>query len=124
MMQVEWLVALTRQILFGSTLDQSGIGTTSGAGEDARRDGLKQFPPPLRELLWGEGRRFGGVCGAWITKMGTDHGFPMAIIKLVQQQPQTYRFEQGESLRITKGLPDGEARVQFLRELLDGLGTA
>jgi transcription-repair coupling factor (superfamily II helicase) len=49
---------------------------------------------------------------------------PMVIIKLVQQTPQTYRFEQGETLRITKGLLDGEARIQFLRELMDRLGAA
>jgi transcription-repair coupling factor (superfamily II helicase) len=49
---------------------------------------------------------------------------PMAVIKLVQQQPHAYRYEQGESLRITAGLPDGEARIQLLRELLDRLGVA
>ena len=48
---------------------------------------------------------------------------PRAILKLVQQHPQTYRFEKGESLRITTELTDDEARTNWLRDLFSQLGA-
>lgn len=64
MPQVERLVAFARQMLFGSSFDYTRIGAPPGAGETTIGYGLNQLPPPLRELLWGEWRRWRGVCGA------------------------------------------------------------
>ena len=61
---VERFVALAGAILLGSSFDQAGVGSSSGARTGACGDGVNQLLPPLRELLWGEGRRWWGVCGA------------------------------------------------------------
>ncbi|MFH0342110.1 MAG: TRCF domain-containing protein [Chromatiales bacterium] len=35
---------------------------------------------------------------------------PLALVKLMQTQLHTYKFEQGGKIRITASLPDGDAR--------------
>jgi hypothetical protein len=62
--QVEPLVAFARQKLLGSPFDQARVGEPFGIGEEPGDRGVKKVLPPLRELLWGEGRRWWGACGA------------------------------------------------------------
>ncbi len=47
---------------------------------------------------------------------------PLALVKLMQTQLHTYRFEQGDKIRITASLPDGDARIAALDRLFDQLG--
>ncbi|PBJ82133.1 transcription-repair coupling factor [Lysobacteraceae bacterium NML93-0399] len=46
---------------------------------------------------------------------------PMAVIRLVQGQPQRYRMDGPDMLRITLDLPDAETRLQAARGLLIAL---
>jgi transcription-repair coupling factor (superfamily II helicase) len=48
---------------------------------------------------------------------------PMTIIKLVQSNPQRYRFEQNDKLRILTDVPDGEARIAVINQVFDKLTT-
>jgi len=48
---------------------------------------------------------------------------PQRIINLLKQQPQTYRFDGSDKLRIIEELPDEEARFKLLHNLLDELTT-
>lgn len=47
---------------------------------------------------------------------------PMRIIQLIQGQPDTYRLDGNDKLRIVKTLPDAEDRFAILEELLTELG--
>ncbi len=47
---------------------------------------------------------------------------PMKIIQLIQQQPQRYKLDGQDKLRITQNLPDREQRFQAAQKLLDMLG--
>ncbi|MGH8533576.1 MAG: TRCF domain-containing protein, partial [Gammaproteobacteria bacterium] len=47
---------------------------------------------------------------------------PLALVKLMQTQLHTYRLEQGDKIRITASLPDGDARIGVLDRLIDQLG--
>ncbi|TDK33445.1 transcription-repair coupling factor [Luteimonas terrae] len=49
---------------------------------------------------------------------------PMAVIRLVQGQPQRYRMDGPDKLRITLDLPDAETRMQAARGLLIALAPA
>jgi transcription-repair coupling factor (superfamily II helicase) len=53
---------------------------------------------------------------------------PLAIVRLVQNQPATYRLEGGANLRITRTLSSFDERVAFAEHLLEklepGPGTA
>lgn len=62
--QIEWLVAFAGQMLLGSSLDQARIGSSFGTRMGSCGHRLNQLPPPLLELLWGEGRRWQEACGA------------------------------------------------------------
>jgi len=44
---------------------------------------------------------------------------PMAIINLIQKQPNMYKMDGSNKLRIIKSLPDMEARSQTLKSLLE-----
>ncbi|MGH8580970.1 MAG: transcription-repair coupling factor [Gammaproteobacteria bacterium] len=44
---------------------------------------------------------------------------PGTVIELVQTRPQEYRLEGGEKLRIVKAMPDGDARLRTLSDLLE-----
>ncbi|MEJ2178925.1 MAG: transcription-repair coupling factor [Gammaproteobacteria bacterium] len=44
---------------------------------------------------------------------------PMAIINLIQKQPNMYKMDGSNKLRIVKSLPDMEARSQTLKSLLE-----
>ena len=46
-----------------------------------------------------------------------------AIIELVQTQPQTYRLEKNEKLRISQNMSDTDSRFRVLDELLDELSA-
>jgi len=48
---------------------------------------------------------------------------PLAVVKLVQSQPATYRLEGGVNLRITRSLSSFEERVAFAGQLLQKLET-
>ena len=43
---------------------------------------------------------------------------PMAIINLIQQQPDSYKLDGNDKLRIVKKLPDKEARFEMIDQLL------
>ncbi len=47
----------------------------------------------------------------------------MRIITLVQNDPETYRFEGGERLRIVRSMPDVEDRIEQLEQLLKHLAA-
>lgn len=47
---------------------------------------------------------------------------PMTVIRLVQQQPTLYKLEGGEKLRVLKPLPDPQARIEELFDLLSLFG--
>lgn len=49
---------------------------------------------------------------------------PMAVIRLMQGQPQRYRMDGPDKLRITLDLPDAETRMQAARGLLIALAPA
>ncbi|MEN7343731.1 MAG: transcription-repair coupling factor, partial [Pseudomonadota bacterium] len=49
---------------------------------------------------------------------------PMAIVQLVQRQPDKYRLTEGDKLGFTEPMPDGEARVATVDRLLDKLASA
>ncbi len=49
---------------------------------------------------------------------------PMAVIRLVQGQPQRYRMDGPDKLRVTLDLPDAETRVQTARGLLIALAPS
>ena len=46
---------------------------------------------------------------------------PLALVRLVQREPNTFRLDGGTRLRITRNLEDPDKRVDFVRELLDRL---
>jgi len=46
---------------------------------------------------------------------------PLALVKLMQTQLHTYKLEQGDKIRITASLPDGDARIGVLDRLFDQL---
>ncbi|HHS84355.1 MAG TPA: hypothetical protein ENK38_05435, partial [Gammaproteobacteria bacterium] len=46
---------------------------------------------------------------------------PVKIIQLIQQQPQRYKLDGQDKLRITQNLADREQRIQAVRKLLDML---
>jgi transcription-repair coupling factor (superfamily II helicase) len=46
---------------------------------------------------------------------------PLALVRLVQREPNTFRLDGGTRLRITRNLEDSAKRVDFIRELLDRL---
>ncbi|MGD8567645.1 MAG: transcription-repair coupling factor [Gammaproteobacteria bacterium] len=46
---------------------------------------------------------------------------PMTVINLIQKQPNIYKMDGTNKLRITKSLPDLQSRAQFLDELLKHL---
>ncbi|MEJ2060816.1 MAG: transcription-repair coupling factor [Gammaproteobacteria bacterium] len=46
---------------------------------------------------------------------------PARLVKLVQSQPNVYRFDGAEKLRITRELPDTPARIAALHQLMDTL---
>ena len=46
---------------------------------------------------------------------------PLALVRLVQREPNTFRLDGGTRLRITRNLEDPVQRVDFVRELLDRL---
>lgn len=48
---------------------------------------------------------------------------PQRIVNLLKQQPQTYRFDGSDKLRIMKELPDTDMRFNLLHDLLDELTT-
>ncbi|MCI0591707.1 MAG: transcription-repair coupling factor, partial [Gammaproteobacteria bacterium] len=48
---------------------------------------------------------------------------PMRVMKLIQSQPQTYKLDGQDKLRIMKDLPDGEMRVELLANLFEQLDT-
>jgi len=48
---------------------------------------------------------------------------PGRIIALIQGEPQTYRMDGMDKLRISKDLPDIEHRVMMLDRLLDRISV-
>ena len=46
---------------------------------------------------------------------------PLALVRLVQREPNTFRLDGGTRLRITRNLEDPDQRVDFVHELLDRL---
>jgi transcription-repair coupling factor (superfamily II helicase) len=49
---------------------------------------------------------------------------PYAIIRLVQNEPNTYRLEGATTLRVTRTLADFEARLEYAYALLEKLASA
>jgi transcription-repair coupling factor (superfamily II helicase) len=49
---------------------------------------------------------------------------PMALIRLVQSEPGSYRMEGATTLRITRTLEDFERRIEYAYHLLDRLDTS
>lgn len=48
---------------------------------------------------------------------------PMQVIKLIQSEPQTYRLDGNNKLKISKEMPDADSRFQLLRGLLVDIST-
>jgi len=48
---------------------------------------------------------------------------PARVIRLIQYQPQTYRLDGGDKLRLQKDMPDAASRIAALDTLLSDLGT-
>ena len=46
---------------------------------------------------------------------------PLAVIKLVQSEPEQYRFDGGAKLKFTATLDDTEKRISFIENLLHSL---
>jgi transcription-repair coupling factor (superfamily II helicase) len=46
---------------------------------------------------------------------------PVALVRLVQSESNTYRLDGGTRLRVTKALDEPEQRATFVRELLERL---
>lgn len=46
---------------------------------------------------------------------------PLKIIQLIQNQPKTYRLDGNDKLRVNQDLPDANARITLLDNLLDEL---
>jgi transcription-repair coupling factor (superfamily II helicase) len=49
---------------------------------------------------------------------------PMAVIRLIQTQPRTYKLDGQDKLRISMELPGGAERLRVANELLDLLQPA
>jgi transcription-repair coupling factor (superfamily II helicase) len=49
---------------------------------------------------------------------------PLTVVRLVQTQTATYRLDGATLLRVTRSLPDFDARLAFAHELLDQLAPA
>jgi transcription-repair coupling factor (superfamily II helicase) len=49
---------------------------------------------------------------------------PLAVVKLVQNQPATYRLEGATLLRVSRQLKDFDARLAFAEELVNLLAPA
>jgi len=76
--------------------------------------GLKQKAGPLgiRKIDLGEQ-------GGRITFSDTANVDPAHVIKLIQSEPQTYRFDGHDKLRVIRELSAAEARIRLLDDLLD-----
>ena len=48
---------------------------------------------------------------------------PVTIIQLIQNQPKIYKLDGNDKLRVNQELPDAEARIGLLENLLDTLGA-
>jgi len=48
---------------------------------------------------------------------------PLIVIQLVQQQPNIYRFDGQNKLRVVKAFTETEERIKFIDQLLDILGN-
>jgi transcription-repair coupling factor (superfamily II helicase) len=48
---------------------------------------------------------------------------PMAVVRLIQEQPKTYRLEGQDALRVSLSLADAESRFRAVQSLLDALST-
>ena len=48
---------------------------------------------------------------------------PMRVIKLIQSEPQTYRLDGNNKLKVSKELPDADSRFQVIRGLLENIST-
>jgi transcription-repair coupling factor (superfamily II helicase) len=64
-----------------------------------------------------------GKQGGRIVFHATPNIDPARIISLIQNEPQTFRLEGGDRLRITLDLPDAESRIRTLHDLLDTMGS-
>ena len=60
-----------------------------------------------------------GKQGGRIIFSDTANVDPARVIKLIQSEPQTYRFDGHDKLRVIKELSTTEARVRLLDDLLD-----
>ena len=49
---------------------------------------------------------------------------PLALIKLVQREPNTYKLIDGNRMRISRSLENTQSRFQFVEDLIDNLMTA
>jgi transcription-repair coupling factor (superfamily II helicase) len=49
---------------------------------------------------------------------------PMAVIRLIQGQPKTYRLEGQEALRLISTLPDAESRFRAVQTMLERLAAS
>jgi transcription-repair coupling factor (superfamily II helicase) len=45
------------------------------------------------------------------------------LVRLLQREPQTFRFEGKDKLRVSMDLPDAQARLSALERVLDNLET-
>jgi transcription-repair coupling factor (superfamily II helicase) len=77
---------------------------------------LKATPMGIRKIDLGQ--RGGRVL--FETEPNVD---PARIIQLVQYQPQTYRLDGADKLRLHGELPDADSRIGALERLLDELST-
>jgi transcription-repair coupling factor (superfamily II helicase) len=75
---------------------------------------LKAAPLGIRKIDLGE--RGGRV--VFQAKPNVD---PACVIGLIQQQPQQFRLEGSDRLKLVMELPDAEARLRVLERLLDTL---
>lgn len=93
------------------------------------------FPSPLKTLLaithlklraeaLGIRRLEAGTSGGRVIFKETPSVEPMAVIRLIQGEPSTYKLEGPQKLRFFLSLPDTESRIDFLEKLLTHLSGA
>ncbi len=75
---------------------------------------LKAAPLGIRKIDLGEH-------GGRVVFQPKPHIDPTRILALIQQQPQHYRLEGSDRLKLVMELPESEARLQVLERFLDAL---
>jgi transcription-repair coupling factor (superfamily II helicase) len=105
--------------------------------DDLRSEIVDRFgpaPDSLRQLLMVTGLKLAmqglgirkldlGVQGGRLEFAADTRVDPLTVVRLVQTQTATYRLDGATQLRVSRNLPDFDARLAFARDLLEQLDS-